>query len=193
MKLSPSIRLLIAALVCALLVVLFFFEFLVDVDRFVASDHWLRSDWARDRSTYANIEHQAFENLVAVREMKANQIEDYVGHITDQILTLAESRMIVDAMEDLRRGFDAIDDESALDPGEAELLGQLPPQGGQMVLVGLQPAAGKGPHRAGGELEAHEQHVGVGGDDDAAHRRTDPEFGHRHSSGVSRRPSLNAL
>ena len=66
------------------------------------------------------IEHQAFESLVAAREMKANQIEDYVGQITDQILTLAESRMIVDAMDDLRRGFDAIDDELALDPGEAE-------------------------------------------------------------------------
>jgi anti-anti-sigma regulatory factor/HAMP domain-containing protein len=66
------------------------------------------------------IEHQAFENLIAVREMKANQIEDYAGQITDQILTLSESRMIVDAMDDLRLGFDAIDDESTLDPGEAE-------------------------------------------------------------------------
>ena len=66
------------------------------------------------------IEHQAFENLIAVREMKANQIEDYAGQITDQILTLSESRMIVDAMDDLRLGFDAIDDESTLDPSEAE-------------------------------------------------------------------------
>jgi anti-anti-sigma regulatory factor/HAMP domain-containing protein len=66
------------------------------------------------------VEHQAFEKLIAVREMKGNQIEDYVGQITDQILTLSESRMVVDAMNDLRSGFDAIDDELALDPGELE-------------------------------------------------------------------------
>jgi len=66
------------------------------------------------------IEHQAFENLIAVREMKGNQIEDYVGQITDQILTLSESRMIVDAMDDFRRGFDAIGDELNLDPGAVE-------------------------------------------------------------------------
>jgi HAMP domain-containing protein len=58
--------------------------------------------------------------LIAVREMKGNQIEDYVGQITDQILTLSESRMVVDAMNDLRSGFDEIDDELALDPGELE-------------------------------------------------------------------------
>jgi hypothetical protein len=66
------------------------------------------------------VEHQAFEKLIAVREMKGNQIEDYVGQITDQILTLSESRMVVDAMNDLRSGFDEIDDELALDPGELE-------------------------------------------------------------------------
>ena len=66
------------------------------------------------------IEHQAFENLIAVREMKGNQIEDYVGQITDQILTLSESRMIVDAMVEFRSGFDAIGDESPLDLSAVE-------------------------------------------------------------------------
>jgi anti-anti-sigma regulatory factor len=66
------------------------------------------------------IEHQAFENLIAVREMKGNQIEDYVGQITDQILTLSESRMIVDAMVEFRSGFDAIGDESPRDLSAVE-------------------------------------------------------------------------
>ena len=64
------------------------------------------------------IEQQSFDMLTAVREMKSNQIEDYARQIVDQILTLAESRMIVDAMNELRTAFHAIEEESALESGE---------------------------------------------------------------------------
>jgi anti-anti-sigma factor len=66
------------------------------------------------------IESQAFEKLVAVRELKGNQVEDYFHQIVDQALTLAESRMVVDAMHEFRAGFGTITDEVPLTPQEKE-------------------------------------------------------------------------
>jgi len=45
------------------------------------------------------LETEAFNQLTAIREMKASQIEDYFQLISDQIITLSEDRMIIDAME----------------------------------------------------------------------------------------------
>ena len=64
------------------------------------------------------IEQQSFDKLVAVREMKANQVEDYIQQIVDQTLTLAESPMVIDAMRALRNGFVSIADD--VDPSSAE-------------------------------------------------------------------------
>jgi anti-anti-sigma regulatory factor/HAMP domain-containing protein len=66
------------------------------------------------------IQQQSFDKLTAVREMKGNQIEDYTRQIVDQILTLSESRMIVDAMNDFRRSFRSIEEDLRLPPGEFE-------------------------------------------------------------------------
>ena len=44
------------------------------------------------------LEREAFNKLTAVREMKASQIEEYFGFISDQIVTFSEDRMIIDAM-----------------------------------------------------------------------------------------------
>ncbi len=46
----------------------------------------------------AEIETQAFQKLAAVREIKKNSIEDYFRTIRDQVLTLSEDTMIIDAM-----------------------------------------------------------------------------------------------
>jgi methyl-accepting chemotaxis protein len=54
------------------------------------------------RTARQAIERQSFEKLIAVREMQANQIEDYTRQIVSQLVTLAESRMVVDAMTDFR-------------------------------------------------------------------------------------------
>jgi methyl-accepting chemotaxis protein len=64
------------------------------------------------------LEEQSFNKLTAVREMKANQIEGYFRQINDQILTLSEDRMIIDAMKDFRAAFASIDRELAI-PREA--------------------------------------------------------------------------
>jgi PAS domain S-box-containing protein len=49
------------------------------------------------------LEEESFNKLTAVREMKAGQISDYYQLIVDQIITLSEDRMVIDAM----RAFDA--------------------------------------------------------------------------------------
>ncbi len=64
-----------------------------------------------------SLKKQSFEKLTAVREMKSGQIEDYFQIINDQITTSAENPMIIDAMRDLKNGFNAIDVELNV-PGE---------------------------------------------------------------------------
>jgi hypothetical protein len=46
-----------------------------------------------------SLEQESFNKLTAVREMKANQIEDYFQQIADQVRTLSEDRMIIEAMK----------------------------------------------------------------------------------------------
>ncbi len=46
----------------------------------------------------AELESQAFQKLIAVREIKRTGIERYFNSIRDQVLTLSESTMVVDAM-----------------------------------------------------------------------------------------------
>lgn len=56
-----------------------------------------------------SLEKESFNRLTAVREMKANQIEDYFGQIRDQILTLSEDPTIIGAMKEFRDGYQSID------------------------------------------------------------------------------------
>ena len=56
----------------------------------------------------------AFNQLIAVRELKANQLEDYFTKIRHQISTFSENQMIIDAMADFNRSFDSVGSESAL-------------------------------------------------------------------------------
>jgi PAS domain S-box-containing protein len=67
---------------------------------------------------YAAIEYRAakqalleesFNKLTAVREMKAQQIEDYFASIANQIVTFSESRMIVDAIREFRSAVSLLD------------------------------------------------------------------------------------
>ena len=50
----------------------------------------------------STLEEESFNQLTAVREMKASQIEDYFQLIEDQAVTFSEDRMIIEAM----RAFD---------------------------------------------------------------------------------------
>ena len=55
---------------------------------------------------------ESFDTLVAVRELKAQQIEDYFSNIAGQVATLSESSMIVDAMQEFRAAIDLLDEGS---------------------------------------------------------------------------------
>ncbi len=68
------------------------------------------------------LQEESFNKLTAVREMKANQIEDYFQQISGQVVTLSEDRMIVEAtkaFDDSYREIDSELDRSQEEVGEA--------------------------------------------------------------------------
>ena len=54
-----------------------------------------------DLSARNALEQDTFSRLTAVREMKAQQVEDYIQEIRNQIVTFSENNTIVHAMKDL--------------------------------------------------------------------------------------------
>jgi len=56
-----------------------------------------------------SLEKESFNKLTAIREMKANQIENYFEHIQNEVITFSEDRMIIDAMKAFREGFRKVD------------------------------------------------------------------------------------
>ena len=60
------------------------------------------------------IEAQAFQKLEAVREIKKNSIEHYFETIRDQVLTLSEDTMIVDAMRAFPKAMESFREENNL-------------------------------------------------------------------------------
>jgi PAS domain S-box-containing protein len=62
---------------------------------------------------------QSFSNLTAVRELKAQQIEDYFDLISNQIVSLSESQTIVEAMQEFQ------DATSLLDTGSGSRVSTL--------------------------------------------------------------------
>ena len=65
-------------------------------------------------STRGALEQEAFNKLTAVREMKAQQIEDYFGQISSQILSLSRSQDTIMAMQGFRSA------TNQLGPGEGQ-------------------------------------------------------------------------
>ncbi|MCK4898456.1 MAG: HAMP domain-containing protein, partial [Anaerolineales bacterium] len=57
----------------------------------------------------STLEEESFNKLTAVREMKASQIEDYFQLIENQVITLSEDRMIIEAMRDVDNGLHTVD------------------------------------------------------------------------------------
>ena len=66
----------------------------------------------------SSLEEESFNNLTAIREMKANQIEDYFQQIINQIRTFSEDRMIINAMIGFNFGFKKIDAEMSVTDAE---------------------------------------------------------------------------
>lgn len=57
------------------------------------------------------IHNRVQEQLVSLRELKAKQIEDYIGQLRGQILTLSADRMIIDAMGEFRAAYNNVEGE----------------------------------------------------------------------------------
>jgi PAS domain S-box-containing protein len=57
------------------------------------------------------LEEESFNKLTAVREMKASQIEDYFQLVENQVVTLSQDRMIIEAMREFDDGLHSIEDE----------------------------------------------------------------------------------
>lgn len=58
-------------------------------------------------------EQEAYSKLAAVREMKAQQIEDYFHQLGSQVKTFSEDRMIVDAMRSFSQSYATFNQEAA--------------------------------------------------------------------------------
>jgi PAS domain S-box-containing protein len=58
-----------------------------------------------------DLKKESFKKLTAIREMKANQIENYFQQIFDQVNSFSENRMVIDAVKDFKKGFDNVEDE----------------------------------------------------------------------------------
>jgi serine phosphatase RsbU (regulator of sigma subunit) len=62
-----------------------------------------------------SLEKESFNRLTVVREMKANQIEEYFTQIHDQVLTFAEDPTVVRAMKRFNSTFDSLDENLRID------------------------------------------------------------------------------
>jgi sigma-B regulation protein RsbU (phosphoserine phosphatase) len=58
-----------------------------------------------------DLEKESFKKLTAIREMKANQIENYFQQIFDQVNSFSENRMVIEAVNDFKNGFNNVVEE----------------------------------------------------------------------------------
>ena len=63
-----------------------------------------------------NLKAESFNKLTAIREMKANQIEDYFHQIFDEVISLAESKTVIEATLEFEKGFHALQSELNYSP-----------------------------------------------------------------------------
>ncbi len=68
----------------------------------------------------STLEEESFNKLTAVREMKASQIEDYFQLVENQVITLSQDRMIIDAMRDFDDGLHGMQKELDISADELE-------------------------------------------------------------------------
>ena len=74
-----------------------------------------------------DLQQKAKDHLVALRDIKKQQIENYFTAIRDQVLSLSENRMIIDSMRTFREGFSSYGQEREfeqidIDKMKAELI-----------------------------------------------------------------------
>ncbi len=69
--------------------------------------------WFAYRDAKHSLKESCFNQLTAIRETKKRQIESYFGQIRNQITTLSESQMTVDAMDQYRNAFFALETDDS--------------------------------------------------------------------------------
>jgi len=57
------------------------------------------------------LKEESYKKLTAIREMKANQIENHFQEIFDQLISFSESRTVIEATVDFQNGFDHLQPE----------------------------------------------------------------------------------
>jgi hypothetical protein len=70
----------------------------------------------------STLENESFNKLTAVRELKANQIEDYFQLIENQVITLSEDRMIITAMREFDDGLHGIEDDLGITESDMQVI-----------------------------------------------------------------------
>jgi len=69
------------------------------------------------REARQSLRQESFNKLTAVREMKAQQVEDYFEMIASQVVTFSESRTVIDATRELGMAFTALEKDANGDHG----------------------------------------------------------------------------
>ena len=87
--------------------------------------------------TRAALESAAFDKLTAVREMKAQQIEDYFGTINKQMLSFAENESVGNALQSFALAFKIIEGQAARRLANDELLRRRIIEGGLQTAASL--------------------------------------------------------
>lgn len=67
-----------------------------------------------------SIHQQAFDHLKAVRDIKKNALQQYVQTIQDQVITLSEDQMIVNAMKEFSQYFKTVKKDNKLSAKDIE-------------------------------------------------------------------------
>jgi PAS domain S-box-containing protein len=73
-------------------------------------------------SAKSAMERESFNKLTAVRELKANQVTDYFQQIRNQIITLSEDRMIIEATNEFIDGYKRIKNELNINDSQLKMM-----------------------------------------------------------------------
>lgn len=72
--------------------------------------------------TVGTLRNEAYSKLAAIRQVKKNAIESYFQQINDQVVTLAENTMIVDAMTVFNQTARSYNEDNNISPGRLHVM-----------------------------------------------------------------------
>jgi len=83
---------------------------------------WKSNQGSQELSQHAtdDMRQKTKQQLVAVRDLKRSEIEDYFGTIRDQVITFSNDVMIIDAMRDMSSAFNSAVEDRNLDAAQIQ-------------------------------------------------------------------------